>query len=214
VLFQAGQKILFQGDSITDASRNREDANSLGGGYAMMAASLLQARHPELGLQFVNKGISGARAVDLADRWQDDCLDLKPDWVSILIGVNDCWRRYDGNDSTSAEVFEKYLRDILERTRSQGIGIILCEPFVLPCPPDREAWREDIDPKIHVIRKLAREFAAAMIPYDGLFAAQAVLQPPAFWAADGVHPTLPGHALMATEWIKAVAASFAGQKGC
>lgn len=207
MLFQPGQTILFQGDSITDAGRIREDANSLGGGYAMMAASLLQATHPELALQFLNKGISGNRAVDLAARWQEDCLDLKPDWVSILIGVNDCWRRFDGNDPTTAEAFETHVRAILGRLRDAGIGAILCEPFVLPCPPDREAWREDIDPKIHVVRKLAREFATALVPFDGIFAAHAVIQAPAFWAADGVHPTLPGHALMATEWIKTVAAA-------
>jgi len=203
VLFQQGQKILFQGDSITDAGRNREDAHSLGGGYAMMAASFMQARYPGLGLQFLNRGISGNRAVDLAGRWQADCLDLRPDWVSILIGVNDCWRRFDSNDPTRTEVFFKHCRDILERTRNQGIGVILCEPFVLPCPPDREAWRVDLDPKIHAVRKLACEFEAILVPFDGIFASHSTIQPPAFWAADGVHPTLPGHALMAAEWIKA-----------
>ena len=206
MLFQPGQKILFQGDSITDAGRDREDANGLGGGYAMMAASQMQALHPGLGLTFVNKGISGNRAVDLAGRWQEDCLDLKPDWVSILIGVNDCWRRFDSNDATPVEVFEKHCRDILERSRKHGIGVIICEPFVLPCPPDREAWREDIDPKIHVARKLAREFAAVFVPFDGIFAARSVVRPPAFWTPDGVHPSLAGHALMAHEWIKAVTA--------
>ena len=84
MLFQPGQKILFQGDSITDAGRNREDTNGLGGGYAMMAASQMQALHPGLGLTFVNKGISGNRAVDLAGRWQEDCLDLKPELPSLL----------------------------------------------------------------------------------------------------------------------------------
>jgi len=170
----------------------------------MMAASGIQALHPGLGLTFLNKGISGNRASDLAARWQVDCLDLKPDWVSILIGVNDCWRRYDSNDPTPPEVFEEHYREILERSKSRGIGIILCEPFLLPCPPDRAAWREDLDPKIHVARKLAREFAAVFVPFDGIFAAKSILQPPAFWAGDGVHPTLPGHALMASAWIEAV----------
>jgi len=204
MIFLAGQKILFQGDSITDAGRNREEATGLGTGYAMMAASRMQALHPALGLTFVNKGISGNRAVDLADRWQRDCLDLKPDWVSILIGVNDCWRRYDANDATPTEGFEKSYRTILERSRSQGIGVIICEPFLLPCPPDREAWREDLDPKIHVARKLAREFGSRYVPFDGIFASHAVFQPPAFWTPDGVHPSPAGHALMAAEWIKAV----------
>ena len=204
MLFQSGQTILFQGDSITDAGRSREDAAGLGGGYAMMAASQMQALHPGHGLTFINKGISGNRAVDLAGRWREDCLNLKPDWVSILIGVNDCWRRYDSNDPTSVEVFETHYRDILERSKCRGIGIIICEPFLLPCPPDREAWREDLDPKIHVARKLAREFAARLVPFDGIFAARSVQQSPSFWAGDGVHPSLAGHALMAAEWIRAV----------
>ncbi len=204
---------MFQGDSITDAGRSREDASSLGGGYAMMAASWVQARHPELGLKFLNRGISGNRAVDLAGRWQVDCLDLRPDWVSILIGANDCWRRFDSQDPTTAEVFEGHYRGILERLRGQGIGAILCEPFILPCPPDREAWREDLDPKIQVVRKLAREFAATLVPFDGIFASRSVLQPPAFWAPDGVHPSLPGHALMASEWIRAVTANSRGCHG-
>lgn len=206
MIFQTHQTVLFQGDSITDAGRNREDAGGLGGGYAMMAASLVQALYPELGLQFFNRGISGNRAVDLAGRWQSDCLDLEPDWVSILIGVNDCWRRFDAQDPTPVEVFEKHYRSILARSQDRGIGIILCEPFLLPCPPDREAWREDLDPKIHCVRKLAREFSAILVPFDGLFASRATVQPPAFWAADGVHPSLPGHALMADAWIQAVSA--------
>jgi lysophospholipase L1-like esterase len=204
MLFQPGQTILFQGDSITDAYRSREDAARLGEGYAMMAASRMQALHPGLGLKFLNKGVSGNRAVDLARRWEVDCLNLKPDWVSILIGVNDCWRRYDAKDPTPVEVFETHYRDILERSKRQGIGIIICEPFLLSCPPDREAWREDLDPKIHVARRLAREFAARLVPFDGIFAARSVEQPPSFWAGDGVHPSPAGHALMAAEWIKAV----------
>jgi len=204
MLFNFGQKILFQGDSITDAGRDREDATGLGNGYSMMAASRMQALHPDLALTFVNKGLSGNRAADLAARWQKDCLDLKPDWVSILIGINDCWRRYDSNDPTPVEVFEKHYRNILERTRCQGIGIIICEPFVLPCPPDRETWREDLDPKIQVARKLAREFGARFVPFDGIFASHAVLQPPGFWAPDGVHPSAAGHALMADSWINAI----------
>jgi len=212
MIFQPGQKILFQGDSITDAGRVRDDPAGLGVGYAMMAASRLQALRPGLGLTFLNRGISGNRAVDLAARWREDCLDLKPDWVSILIGVNDCWRRYDCGDATTAKDFERHYREILESSRARGIGIIVCEPFVLPCPPDREAWREDLDPKIHVARKLAREFASLLVPFDGIFAARSVVRPPDFWAADGVHPSAAGHALMADAWIAAAASGEAAAK--
>jgi acyl-CoA thioesterase-1 len=84
--------------------------------------------------------------------------------------------------------------------------LILCEPFVLPVPEDRKNWREDLDPKIQVVRKLALEFGAILIPYDGIYAAACAKREPAFWAADGVHPTYEGHALMSIEWLKAVRA--------
>jgi lysophospholipase L1-like esterase len=125
--------------------------------------------------------------------------------VSILIGINDTWRRYDSNDPTSAEAFEQSYRDILTRTRENTDAlIVMMEPFVLPYPQDRLTWREDLDPKIQVVRSLAREFEAALIPLDGIFAQAACRREPEYWAADGVHPTLNGHALIAREWLETV----------
>lgn len=197
--------VLFQGDSITDAGRNYEDQENLGTGYAMMAAAWFSACHPEKNVTFLNRGISGNRVKDLRTRWQDDCLNLRPTWVSILIGINDCWRRYDSNDPTSAENFESDYRTILENVRQElNANLILCEPFVLPHPADRENWREDLDPKIAVVRKLAREFKAIFVPLDGAFAQASTLRPPSFWAGDGVHPSAAGHALIAQNWLKAV----------
>ncbi|HHV97251.1 MAG TPA: SGNH/GDSL hydrolase family protein [Clostridiaceae bacterium] len=197
--------VLFQGDSITDAGRSRTNDNDLGYGYPSMIAAFFSAKYPEKNVKFINRGISGNRVKDLKARWKEDCIDLKPDWVSILIGINDCWRRYDSNDPTSVEDFEKGYRDILTRTvKETNARLILCEPFVLPVPEDRKKWREDLDPKIHVVRQLAREFNAIFIPLDGIFAAASVKKEPAFWAADGVHPTSAGHALIAMEWLKAV----------
>jgi lysophospholipase L1-like esterase len=204
MLFQDHSTILFQGDSITDAGRERSDPESLGYGYANLIAAWLSAQHPAKHLRFLNRGIGGDRASNLRQRWQADCLDLKPDWVSILIGINDTWRRYDSGDATSAEVYEQNYRAILEQTRALGAGIIILEPFVLPTPADRIAWREDLDPKIAVARRLAREFAALYVPLDGAFAAAAVQRVPEFWLFDGVHPTHAGHALIAQEWIRAI----------
>ena len=207
VVLRSGMKILFQGDSITDCSRGREGPNvrPLGGGYVFMIASLLGARHADLGLTFVNRGISGNRVKDLETRWEADCISLKPDLVSILIGINDTWRRFDGNDPTSTEAFRDSCRALLERTRERlDAAIVICEPFVLPVPADREAWREDLDPKIAAARALAREFKAVYVPFDGMFAAASTTVDPAYWAADGVHPTDTGHALMAEEWIRRV----------
>ena len=193
--------ILFQGDSITDCGRNYEVSEDLGQGYAMMAASLLASSDSATNYTFYNRGISGHRAIDLKERWEEDCLELNPDVVSIMIGINDCWRRFDSGDPTSAEDFESYYRALLTPIKDKRL--ILIEPFVLPHPEDRLAWREDLDPKIQVVRKLAREFNATFLPLDGLFAAKMTDQPPAFWAEDGVHPTNAGHAFIATEWIKA-----------
>jgi len=208
MLIKPNDRILFQGDSITDCGRDRGQPGSLGGGYAMMAASFLAALQPRLGPVCLNRGISGNRTSDLVGRWREDCLDLRPDVLSILIGINDVWRRYDRNLPTSMEEFARNYRAILEQTREAlpATRLILMEPFVLPVPDDRKAWREDLDPKIDVTRHLAREFGATFVPLDGIFAAASAEQPPAFWAQDGVHPTQAGHALIARHWLRAVGA--------
>lgn len=197
--------VLFQGDSVTDAGRNELWADHMGIGYAMMAAARFAAMYPEKKVRFLNRGISGNRVKDLRGRWQEDCLDLKPTWVSILIGINDCWRKYDSGDPTSVEEFEENYRYILEKTKADlNAHIILCEPFVLPFPEDRESWREDLDPKIAVVRRLSREFHTYLVPFDGVFASASARREPRFWAEDGVHPSQAGHALMAEHWLKTI----------
>jgi lysophospholipase L1-like esterase len=207
MLIQPGQTVLFQGDSITDCGRDYANPNSLGVGYGAFIGAFFSAAYPDLGVRFLNRGISGNRVKDLVARWTPDCIDLKPDWVSIMIGINDCWRRYDANDPTALAAFEQDCRLILNRTVKEiSAKLILLEPFVLPYPPDRVAWREDLDPKIDAVRRLAREFKAVYVPLDGLFAAASARVEPSFWAEDGVHPTAAGHALIAKEWLKAVGA--------
>ncbi len=199
--------ILFQGDSITDAGRSRENLADLGFGYPALIAAWFSALYPEKKVTFINRGISGNRAADLRARWKEDALDLKPTWISILIGINDTWRRYDSQDPTSASAFEENYRSILDSTRrSSRAHLILCEPFLLPEPADRATWREDLDPKIAVTRQLAREYQAIYVPLDGVFAAAAALREMPFWLPDGVHPTTAGHALIAQAWLKAVKA--------
>ncbi|WP_422659994.1 SGNH/GDSL hydrolase family protein [Paenibacillus sp. EC2-1] len=195
--------VLFQGDSITDAGRDRSNPNDLGTGYPLMTAGLIGMSHPEMNIKFVNRGISGHRVKDLQERWQEDCLDLKPTWVSVYIGINDCWRRYDAQDPTSVEQFKAGYRELLKQTKETlDANLILLEPFVLPYPEDRKAWREDLDPKIHAVRELAAEFNALLVPLDGLFAAAATRREPAYWAPDGVHPSPAGHALIARAWME------------
>jgi len=204
-LVQDGDLVLFQGDSITDAGRERANPEHLGYGYAQFAAAWFQALYPAKRVQFLNRGIGGDRIKDLQARWQTDCLALRPAWISLLIGINDTWRRYDQNEETSAAAYEEMYRGLLDQVRTNcNARLILCEPFVLHTSPDRQSWRADLDPKIAAVRRLANEYDALCVPFDSLFAQAATQRAPAFWAADGVHPTAAGHALMAQAWLRAI----------
>ncbi len=199
--------ILFQGDSVTDCGRDYSNKGSLGSGYAFLAAAEMGRKYPDKNINFLNRGVSGNRVVDLNRRWEEDCLQLNPTWVSIYIGINDVWRRYDDNDPTSIEQFYEGYRQLIERTYEHtDAKLILVEPFCLPVPKDRKIWREDLDPKIQAIRELAREFHTLYIPLDGLFASVSTQTDPAYWAEDGVHPTAAGHALISKAWLETVQA--------
>ncbi|MGZ9584853.1 SGNH/GDSL hydrolase family protein [Paenibacillus marinisediminis] len=207
MLLKENDIVVFQGDSITDCCRVRTSATDMGHGYALMAAGLFGAKYPDKHVTFYNRGISGDRVKDLQERWDIDCIALEPTIVSIYIGINDTWRRYDGNDITSTASYEAGYRDIIERTLSRtNAKLVLVEPFVLPVPEDRKTWREDLDPKIDVVRHLAREYGAALVPLDGLFAQASTKAPCAYWAPDGVHPSPAGHALIAKAWLETVGA--------
>jgi lysophospholipase L1-like esterase len=204
MLIHADDRILFTGDSITDSGRNREKAEDIGYfGYVPIAAAHLQARLASPDLKIFNRGIGGNRVCDLLKRVDEDLIALKPTVVSILIGINDVWRRYDSGDATDVKAFERDYRAILKKIKDQlGARVVLLEPFVLHTPPDRAKWREDLNPKIDVVRELAIDFKAELLPLDGLFAQAAAQAPAAYWAEDGVHPTAAGHALMAETWLE------------
>jgi lysophospholipase L1-like esterase len=197
--------VLFQGDSITHAFRDEHDPDDLGRGYALIAAARLGSEFPERNLRFVNRGICGNTVRDLRERWREDCLDLQPDWVSILIGVNDTWRRFDEGRLTTAEEYEETYRHILTKTRDTlGAKLVLCEPFLLPHGDHSEAWREDLDPKIKVVRKLAQEFGAIHVSLDSLFAAACSRRETDYWSWDGVHVRPSGHGIIARAWLESV----------
>ena len=202
--------ILFFGDSITDAGRDRDakagDPNGWGAGYAYQIAAYLSAQDPADELIFTNRGNGGNRIYDLEKRLKTDILDEEPDIVSILIGINDVWRRYDSGVISEHDKFEASYRNVLKKISKDGARLVLLEPFLLPVPEDRRAWREDLNPKIDIVRDLAREFEATLVPLDGIFAAASTKREPAFWAHDGVHPTPAGHALIARAWIDAMEA--------
>lgn len=190
--------VLFIGDSITDAGRDRSDHHALGEGYVTRIASRLAVTAP--GVQVLNRGIGGNRTADLRARWQQDCLDLSPALVSIMIGINDVWRRYDSDDPTPVEAFEENLRAVVESLAATPARLVLIEPFLLPVRPEMWSWRDDLDPKLAVVRRLALEHADALVALDGPLHAASVTTGPEAWAADGVHPTDVGHDLIARAW--------------
>jgi len=202
---QSNPTIVFQGDSITDAGRKRNTYESLGEGYVMMVAAWLSASRPEIGARFINRGIGGNRIRDLRNRWKKDCLDLKPNLVSILVGINDaagkpCWR-----EPTSVESFQSDYEYILEQTRrNTETQIVLLEPFLLPSHQNYSEEMCNLTPKIEVVRELSKQFKTMLIPLNDIFAEATRVKNPCYWSLDGVHPTLAGHALIAQSWIAEV----------
>jgi lysophospholipase L1-like esterase len=202
---RSGAMILFQGDSITDADRNRWKTDDLGTGYVRMLAERFLANHPELRVRFLNRGISGTRIRDLRTRWQMDCLDLNPDVVSILIGVNDTLGPFFWGEPTSLESFEEDFTSILDLAcKNLNAQIILLEPFLLPLSEDQFVLRPDLDARIKVVGKLAEEFSTDLVHLDSVFSDAAKLKAPEYWLTDGVHPTPAGHALIADSWLRIV----------
>lgn len=185
-------KILFQGDSITDADRDRSDYHNLGKGYPFYAAKYIKEDNPDVDFEFINLGISGNQTKDLVDRLQSDFIDIQPDIVSILIGVNDTWHRADNRKWLGNDIFEanyrKVLAEIKEKTNAK---IVMLEPFLLYAP-EKEYFRVDLNPKIDIVRKLAKEFADVYIPLDGLFASASIGEDDLHWSEDGVHPNANG----------------------
>lgn len=204
-----GAVILFQGDSITDAGRDKKievpnSEKSLGKGYAMMAAGELLRAYPGLDLQIHNRGISGNKIPDLEARWQKDAIDLKPDLLSILIGVNDLWHTFAfGNKyKGTIEDYEKGCRALLERTQKEirGVTIVLCEPFTTRTD---ENFKPLADYR-EVVRKIAGDMSLSFVPFQAAFDEAVKAAPPQFWLPDGVHPSPAGHALMVETWRGAV----------
>ncbi len=199
-------KILFQGDSITDCGRSRETKNpneALGGGYAMLTASRLLASKPEK-YEVYNRGISGNRVVDLYARWKIDALNLKPDLISILIGVNDTWHHFGANNGVEVPRYERVYRELLQWTKTElpDVKLVLCEPFVLLCGAVKEDWIPEIKGRREVVRKLADEFDTVFVPFQEIFDRAARNTSPEYWLRDGVHPTYAGHQIMSDAWLE------------
>ena len=211
-LIHRNDTILFQGDSITDMGRNRDNAarpndeSALGSGYASFAAADILVDRPRENLKIFNRGVSGNKVYQLAERWQEDCLNLKPDVLSILIGVNDIWHTLTGKYNGTVEIYEKDYRALLARTLKAlpDVRLVICEPFVLRCGSVNDKWFPEFDHYRAAAKRIAEEFHATFVPFQTMFDDAVQFAPPEHWANDGVHPTPAGASLMAHNWLKAV----------
>jgi lysophospholipase L1-like esterase len=205
-----GTVVLFQGDSITDAGRDRAAADpnaarALGSGYPLLAASAALAAHPDRGLRFYNRGISGNKVPDLAARWAADTVALAPDVLSILIGVNDFWHKLGKSYTGTVQDYENQYTALLDETRRAlpRVRLIVLEPFVLRCGAVDDRWFPEFDQRRTAAERVARRAGAAFVPLQQVFDDLARKSAPPYWAADGVHPTPAGHAVIAERWRRA-----------
>lgn len=197
--------ILFQGDSITDVSRIREQETDLGKGYASMVAANLGLSNPN-DFVFYNRGISGNRIVDVYARIKADIINLKPDYVSILIGVNDVWHRFSRNNGVETAKFEKIYSMLLDEIYEAlpGISIVLLEPFVLKGIKTEafyDEFRREVEEKAACVRRLAEKYDIPFIPLQEDLDGLAQIAPADHWLIDGVHPTIYFHQYIANKWI-------------
>lgn len=211
--FAEGDVVLFQGDSITDAGRNKKqelpnDAWSFGMGYASHIAAWLLEAMPGKNLTLYNRGISGNKVFQLAERWDKDCLDLKPNVLSILIGVNDYWHFRDGKYNGTPEIYEVDFRELLNRTLEvlPGLKLVICQPFILTgTSAVDQTWVEPFSAYQEIAKKISDEFGATWVSFQEAFNNAIGLADPTYWTADGVHPSMAGAQLMANSWLESLA---------
>ncbi len=200
--------ILFQGDSITDCCRSREDLNDLGSGYPCLVATSLKADYPEQ-FDYINRGVSGNRSVDLLARIKNDIINLAPDYMSILIGVNDTWHELGENNGVSLEKYELIYDMILSEVKAAlpDIKIMLLEPFVLHGEATTDSWDAfsgDVFARAKIVKKLAEKHDCKFVPLQDKFNDAAKKSScDAYWLMDGVHPYPQGHEIIKREWLKA-----------
>ena len=208
-MLKRGDIILFQGDSITDCDRLREENRSLGQGYANLLGSGLLCDHADLGLKVYNRGISGDTVMNMYARFEVDCYMLKPTLLSILIGVNDVWREMKvENSGIVKEKYEKVYDMLLTETaeRLPQVRFVLLEPFVLQggLVVKYQPFRESLDERRRIVQNLAKKHGAIFVPLQDAFDEACKIAEDTHWLYDGVHPTAAGHGLIAKNWKKAV----------
>jgi lysophospholipase L1-like esterase len=208
---KTGATLLFQGDSITDGNRGRNnDLNHiLGHGYAFLLASQAGFKLPAHQLHFINKGISGNKVPDLAARWVTDTLNYKPQLLSILVGINDTTAAVNGQTDFTPATYEAAYSALLQQTRQMlpEVQLVILEPFILPVGQVKAqlaAYQAELQPRQAAARQLAQQFDAVFVPLQAPFSKAVAKAPMEYWVWDGIHPTAAGHALLAHEWATQV----------
>lgn len=193
---------LFAGDSITDSGRTffaaEVAAGELGDGWVRIVAALVGARQP--GHRFLNAGVSGDRVADLAARWDRDVVSFSPEVLTVLIGVNDVLL----HPPTPAPDFERAYRRLLAAVPPSVETLVVAEPFVLPVHEGAAALRDDTSAHVALVRELAADAGARLLPLQRVFDEACERAEPAWWAPDGVHPSAAGHGLIAEAWMALV----------
>ncbi len=203
------KRILFQGDSITDAGRSREVDWAMGYGYATIVAASMGMDAPGE-YEFLNRGISGNRIIDLLARVKCDMINLKPDVMSILIGINDVWHEVERENGVDAELFERYYDMLLTQVKEAlpDIKLLILEPFVLKAPATEERWdvfRPETEKRAAAAKRIAEKHGAVFVPLMKQFDDAEALAPATHWLRDGVHPADAGAELIKREWLKGFA---------
>ena len=202
-------RVLFQGDSITDAGRDKRNYHDMGAGYPKYAAALLAKNYPDVEFDFINLGIGGNRTDQLFDRLYPDAIQLQPDVISILIGINDVWHRHNfGMIATKDAQIELNYRTILTELREKtNAKIMMIAPYVLDYDNEtRQKMREDLKTVLPIIKGLADEFADVYMPLHEIFAEALPVQPePLYYSADGVHPNDNGSRFIGEQYAKYIA---------
>jgi len=200
--FRPGQRIVFIGDSITDAERLRE-VPPFGNGYMSLVRAFVTARHPELGLTWFNHGISGNTVRDLDGRWESDVIDVKPDWLSVMIGINDIWRFFEDqpDEAVPIDEYEETLRRLLKRAvDGTGCRLILADPYIIEADQE-EPQLVQTRRYCEVVARAAKEFGALHVQTQAAYDRALATTRATDWADDRIHPNLPGHAVIAQAFL-------------
>lgn len=196
-------KIVFFGDSITDGERDRNDITSLGNGYVKILSDKLHPIYPDMDIRLINKGVSGDEVSDLLARVQSDVIDLHPDAVVIMIGINNTLHKFKYGKEPDFPKFKKDLTELITRLKDAGIVVIFLEPFLMPAP-DKLHMRKVFDKELEIVNEVCLELCDEFVAYDEMFNGLSISIPYTSYSLDGVHPTHRGSRLIADTAIKAI----------